>query len=181
MIEEVVLVNEDDIELGTMEKLEAHEKGALHRAFSVILVNSKGELLLQKRAAKKYHSASLWTNACCSHPRPGESVETAAERRLKEELGIYAKPKLAYSFVYKVALENNLIEHELDHVLIGKFDGEPIINPDEIEYWKHSSLADLHHDILNHPSHYTYWFKLILNHPELRSALLQFKLEKFKG
>jgi isopentenyl-diphosphate delta-isomerase len=173
-MEEVVLVNEQDVELGTMEKLEAHEKGILHRAFSVILVNSEGEILLQKRAAKKYHSAGLWTNTCCSHPRPGESVEAAAVRRLKEELGINTRPKLAYSFVYKVALENNLIEHELDHVLIGKFDGAPIINPEEIEDWKHMSVDDLRNDILSNPSYYTHWFKLILNHPELSSALLEF-------
>jgi isopentenyl-diphosphate delta-isomerase len=173
-MERVVLVNEHDDEVGTMEKMEAHEKGLLHRAFSVILVNSKGELLLQKRASKKYHSASLWTNTCCSHPRPGESIEAAAERRLKEELGIHAKPKLAYSFLYKVTLEHNLIEHELDHVLIGQFDGEPIINPEEIEDWKHIGLLDLQKDIVNNPTHYTHWFKLILNHPELQCAFQEF-------
>jgi isopentenyl-diphosphate delta-isomerase len=170
-MEEVVLVNEHDVEVGTMEKLEAHEKGLLHRAFSVILVNSKGELLLQKRAAKKYHSASLWTNACCSHPRPGESIEAAAERRLKEELGIHAKPTLAYSFLYKVELENNLIEHELDHVLIGKFDGEPIANPEEIEDWKYINLASLREDVKKNPMSYTHWFKLIMEHNQLQKSI----------
>jgi isopentenyl-diphosphate delta-isomerase len=170
-MEEVVLVNEFDVEVGTMEKMEAHKKGLLHRAFSVILVNSKGELLLQKRAAKKYHSASLWTNACCSHPRPGETVEAAAERRIQEELGIHAKTTLAYSFVYKVALENNLTEHELDHVLIGKFDGDPIVNPEEIEDWKYITLSSLRKDIHKNPAHYTHWFKLIMEHPELHEIV----------
>lgn len=173
-MEEVVLVNEQDVELGTMEKMEAHRQGLLHRAFSVLLFNSKGEILLQKRASKKYHSAGLWTNTCCSHPRPGESIIDAAERRLHEELGISANPKPSFSFVYKVTLDNNLIEHELDHVLIGKFDGQPLANPDEIEDWKYVDLDWLRSDILVNPSNYTFWFKEIMQAKKLNA---QFNLE----
>lgn len=165
-MEQVILVTADDHAIGTMEKMEAHEKGVLHRAFSVLLYNSKGEMLLQKRAASKYHSAGLWTNSCCSHPLPGESVEVAARRRLRQEMGIDLEPTFAYKFIYKAALDKNLIEHELDYVLIGTFSGEPAINPDEVEAWKYVSVPDLRHDVKNNPEKYTYWFKLILEHPE---------------
>src|SRR5688572_12077294 len=114
-MEQVILVDENDKEIGTLEKIEAHRKGLLHRAFSVLLFNSKGELLLQKRSSKKYHSAGLWTNTCCSHPKPGESVKEAASRRLQEEMGVNSNPEFAYSFIYKTELENGLIEHEFDH------------------------------------------------------------------
>jgi isopentenyl-diphosphate delta-isomerase len=127
-MEQVILVTPDDNAIGTMEKMEAHVKGVLHRAFSVLLYNSKGEMLLQKRAKSKYHSAGLWTNACCSHPLPGESVEVAARRRLREEMGIDVHSAVAYNFIYKASLDNNLTEHELDHVLIGNFGSSSSLN-----------------------------------------------------
>ena len=166
-MEQVILVDEKDNQIGTMEKLEAHRQGKLHRAFSVLIYNSKGEMLLQKRAAGKYHSGGLWTNACCSHPAPGEKMEDATTRRVKEEMGIQTQPEFSYSFIYKVLLEGNLIEHELDHVYIAKFDGAPVINPDEVEDWKFANMDWLKKDIDRHPELYTYWFKLILHHPQL--------------
>jgi isopentenyl-diphosphate Delta-isomerase len=172
MEDHVVLVNEHDVEIGTCEKLEAHKKGLLHRAFSILLFNSKGELLLQKRAQHKYHSAGLWTNTCCSHPRPGELVKTAAQRRLHEEMGIITSLKFAYSFLYTVPLENDLTEHELDHVFIGTYDGIPQANSAEVEDWKFVTLDFAREDISKHPTHYTYWFKLILNHSQLTEFLL---------
>jgi isopentenyl-diphosphate delta-isomerase len=120
---EVILVDSEDNPIGTMEKMEAHEKGLLHRAFSVLIFNSKGQMLLQKRARSKYHSGGLWTNTCCSHPAPNESVAEAAKRRLKEEMGIDAEPKFAYKFIYKTPLDQNLVEHEVDHVFTATFDG----------------------------------------------------------
>jgi len=169
-MEHVILVDKDDNELGSMEKMEAHRKGVLHRAFSVILFNSKGEMLLQKRSSGKYHSAGLWTNTCCSHPKPNESMETAIHRRLKEEMGIDVPLKFAYTFVYKVALDNELTEHELDHVYIGSFDGEPAINKHEVESWKFIDRASLKAEILKHPENFTHWFNLMLSHPQLDSV-----------
>lgn len=166
-MDQVILVDKDDNELGSMEKMEAHRKGVLHRAFSVLLFNSKGEMLLQKRSAGKYHSAGLWTNTCCSHPKPDESMETAIHRRLKEEMGIDVQLKFAYTFVYKVALDNELTEHELDHVYIGLFDGEPAINKHEVESWKFIDRANLQEEILKHPENFTHWFKLMMSHPQL--------------
>src|SRR5687768_10210348 len=118
-MEEVILVDLLDNPIGTMEKMEAHRKGELHRAFSVLVFNSKGEMLLQKRSKKKYHSGGLWTNSCCSHPLPGEKIEVAASRRLKEEMGIDLMPRFSYKFIYRTDLDNALVEHEYDHVLIG--------------------------------------------------------------
>jgi isopentenyl-diphosphate Delta-isomerase len=169
-MEHVILVTADDKPIGTMEKIEAHKKGILHRAFSVLLFNSKGELLLQQRATHKYHSAGLWTNTCCSHPLPGEQIENAARRRLMEEMGIDTRPTFAYKFIYRAQLENDLLEHELDHVLIGSFDGEPRINPDEVADWKYVDIASLKADVQLHPENYTYWFKLILENPLLTPA-----------
>ena len=170
-MEKVVLVDEQDNELGSMEKMEAHRKGVLHRAFSVLLFNSKGEVLLQKRSSTKYHSAGLWTNTCCSHPKPTESIQSAVRRRLKEEMGIDIQPEFAYKFLYKVALENELIEHELDHVYIGMFNNEPIINSTEVENWRFANLADIREDIRQNPKAYTYWFRLIIDHPELEVSI----------
>jgi isopentenyl-diphosphate Delta-isomerase len=162
-MEYVVLVDENDIEIGTMEKMEAHRKGALHRAFSVVLYNSNGEILLQKRAQSKYHSAGLWTNACCSHPLPNELMEVATRRKLKQEMGIDLMPKYAYKFIYQTNMGGGLIEHEYDHVFTGIFDGEPIINTHEVEDWKFISPDLLRIDIRKNPQNYTYWFKLILD------------------
>lgn len=166
-MEHVILVDEFDHAIGTMEKIEAHKKGILHRAFSILLFNSQGQLLLQKRAQTKYHSAGLWTNTCCSHPLPGEAVEDAAFRKLKQEMGIELRTSFVYKFIYKVTLDNHLIEHECDHVLTGTFDGSPNINSLEVEDWKFMDIAELKQDILDHPENYTHWFKLIVNHPEL--------------
>jgi isopentenyl-diphosphate delta-isomerase len=164
---EVILVDANDNAIGTMEKMEAHEKGLLHRAFSVLIFNSKGELLIQKRASTKYHSGGLWTNTCCSHPTPQESIEQAAKRRLKEEMGIEAEPTFTYKFIYKTDLDKNLIEYEVDHVLTAQFDGEPKVNENEVEDWKYVSLKELQRDAQDNPHLYTEWFKLILKHQEI--------------
>ncbi len=171
MMDQVILVDEKDNELGFLEKMEAHRKGALHRAFSVLLFNSKGEVLLQKRAATKYHSAGLWTNTCCSHPKPNEKIENAVSRRLQEEMGIVVNPEFAFKFIYNAALDNNLIEHELDHVFIGQFDGEPILNEHEVEAWKYVSLEKLREQLIISPELFTYWFRLIINHPSLEVSI----------
>ncbi len=162
-MEKVVLVNEKDQEVGSMDKLEAHVRGILHRAFSILIFNSKGEMLIQKRAGSKYHSGGLWTNACCSHPLPGEQLETATRRRLLYEMGIDAPTSFAYKFIYKTQLDSNLTEHELDHVFVGTYDGEPNVNPDEVEDWRFVSLPDLRQDVAARPEQYTYWFRMILN------------------
>lgn len=168
-MENVILVDIDDQSLGTMEKMMAHEQGLLHRAFSVLLFNSKGELLIQKRSQLKYHSAGLWTNTCCSHPRPEEKMEDAIQRKLMQEMNIDAQPVFAYKFIYKADLENGLTEHEVDHVFIGTYDGEPEVNRDEVEDWKFVSLTDLQKDIQTNPEQFTFWFKLIAAHPEFRA------------
>jgi isopentenyl-diphosphate delta-isomerase len=159
-MENVILVNKEDHEIGVMEKMEAHEKGVLHRAFSIFLFNKKGEILLQQRANHKYHSGGLWTNTCCSHPRPGESLAEATERRLMEEMGIACKMWPAFSFIYKKKFSNGLTEHELDHVFLGKYDDAPNINREEVEDWKYMSLDDIQTDIELNPEKYTAWFKI---------------------
>lgn len=167
-MEQVILVDEHDRETGVMEKMEAHRKGILHRAISVVVFNSNGEILLQQRAYNKYHSAGLWTNTCCSHPRPGESTADAARRRLREEMGLDLQPEFAYSFRYKAALENNLTEHELDHVFTAIHDELPQVNPNEVVNWKYMSLTDLHLAVLQNPHEFTSWFRLMLSHPEFK-------------
>jgi isopentenyl-diphosphate Delta-isomerase len=161
-MEEVILVDERDNQIGTMEKMEAHRQGRLHRAFSVLLYNSAGEILLQKRAANKYHSAGLWTNTCCSHPLPGERIEDAAARRLKEEMGIDLRPAYSFTFLYKAALDKNLTEHELDHVFVGTFDGKPNVNASEVDGWKFVNVDWLRDDMQKNPEKYTAWFKIIM-------------------
>jgi isopentenyl-diphosphate delta-isomerase len=170
-MEHVILVDQEDNAIGTMEKMEAHRKGLLHRAFSVVIFNSKGEILLQKRAKSKYHSGGLWTNACCSHPLPDESMEVATQRKLKQEMGIDLKTEYAYKFIYNTNLDSGLIEHEYDHVFTGIFDGEPIINKHEVEDWKYVSPDQLKQDVKLNPQNYTYWFKLILDDGRLKSFL----------
>jgi isopentenyl-diphosphate Delta-isomerase len=167
-MEKVILVDEDDNAIGAMDKLEAHYKGVLHRAFSILIFNSKGELLLQKRSNKKYHSGGLWTNSCCSHPKPDEHIANAASNRLMHEMGIDLQPQFAYKFLYKTELDNNFTEHELDHVFTGVFDGTPMVNVDEVSDWKFISIEKLRADILKHPDNYTIWFRLIMDHPDLK-------------
>ena len=161
MTENVVLVDEQDNELGLMEKMEAHEKGLLHRAFSVFVLNSAGELMLQRRAKSKYHSGGLWTNTCCSHPRNGENVEDAAHRRLEEEMGFDCSLTKLLDFIYRAKLDKGLIEHEFDHVYLGFYDGEPRLNLEETDKWKWVDLKWLAGDIEMHPEIYTEWFKII--------------------
>jgi isopentenyl-diphosphate delta-isomerase len=165
-MESVVLVVEKDNAIGIMEKMEAHRKGLLHRAFSILLFNAKGEMLLQKRAIHKYHSGGLWTNTCCSHPLPGEAMEEATSRKLKQEMGIDANLEFAFKFIYRTDLDKNLIEHECDYVFIGAFNGTPSINTSEVEDWRFVDLKTLQNDINKNPNAYTVWFKLIVNHPE---------------
>lgn len=159
--EQVILVNEYDEQIGLMPKMEAHEKAVLHRAFSVFVFNTKNELMLQQRAAHKYHSPLLWTNTCCSHQRDRESNIEAGTRRLKEEMGFTTDLKETTSFIYKAPFDNGLTEHELDHIMLGYYENEPIINKQEVEDWKWMPLEDVKHDINVHPEQYTAWFKII--------------------
>ncbi len=161
--EHVILVNEHDEPLGTMEKMEAHEKGVLHRAFSVFIFNKNNELMLQQRAWHKYHSPGLWTNTCCSHQRLGEDSVAAGRRRLREEMGFDVSLEFKVSFIYKAPFENGLTEHELDHVLVGSFEGKPQLNPREVASWKWMPMNDLINDIEEHPDKYTVWFKIIFD------------------
>ncbi|WP_036155919.1 isopentenyl-diphosphate Delta-isomerase [Maribacter forsetii] len=161
--EQVILVNQDNEQIGTMAKMEAHEKALLHRAFSVFITNEKGDIMLQQRAASKYHSPLLWTNTCCSHQREGESNIDAGKRRLQEEMGFQAELKELFSFIYKAPFDNGLTEHEYDHVMLGSFNSEPNINPDEVEAWKWMSPEAVKEDISNNPNEYTAWFKIIFD------------------
>lgn len=164
MIEEkVILVNEKDEQIGLMPKLEAHEKAVLHRAFSVFILNDKKEVMLQQRAHQKYHSPLLWTNTCCSHQRNGESNIQAGTRRLQEEMGLSADLKELFHFIYKAPFDNGLTEHELDHVMIGYSNIDPIINKEEVENWKWMSIEEIKEDMQNHPKLYTVWFKIIFD------------------
>ncbi len=158
----VVLVDTLDREIGVKEKLRAHQEGDLHRAFSIVLFNKKGEMLLQQRAFSKYHSGGLWTNTCCSHPRPHEPVLEAAHRRLKEEMGIRCTLHKQLEFIYRAELSSGLIEHEFDHVFAGEFEGEPLPNPEEVASAKWVEFDALKKDLIQHPEIYTAWFKLLL-------------------
>ena len=162
-MEQVILVNKFDEPQGSMEKMEAHQKGLLHRAFSIFIFNSKNELLLQQRAKDKYHSAGLWTNTCCSHPRLGESNIEAAKRRLREEMGMECVLTEAFSFIYKAPLENGLIENEFDYVFFGISDDLPIVNPNEVQCYRYVNLKVLQNDISKRPQLYTSWLKICLN------------------
>lgn len=163
----VVLVDANDNQIGTCEKLEAHQKNLLHRAFSVILFNDQGELLLQKRAANKYHSPLLWTNSCCSHPAPNENLEAAVTRRLQEELYVVADAKHLFYFIYQADFDNGLSEYELDHVFIAQYNQTPEINPEEAAAYKWLPLSEVKKQINLNPEQFTVWFKLIIeNHSE---------------
>ncbi|TBN03567.1 isopentenyl-diphosphate Delta-isomerase [Hyunsoonleella flava] len=161
--EKVILVNEQDEQIGLMPKMEAHEKALLHRAFSVFIFNRNNELMLQQRALDKYHSPGLWTNTCCSHQRDGESNIEAGKRRLQEEMGFVVDLKESISFIYKAPFDNGLTEHEYDHVLLGNYDGTPEINPEEVADWKWMPLEEVKVDISLHPERYTAWFKVIFD------------------
>lgn len=160
--EYVILVDEQDNDIGVMEKLQAHQLGVLHRAFSVFIFNDKEQLLLQQRSLTKYHSAGLWTNTCCSHPRPNETIKDAANRRLFEEMGMSCDLKIKTNFIYKTSFENGLTEHELDYVLIGSSNQNPHINHDEVSSYKWLSIAVIKTDIISNPNQYTSWFKIAL-------------------
>ena len=161
--EQVILVNEQDQEIGLMSKMEAHEKAVLHRAFSVFIFNSKNQLMLQQRASHKYHSPNLWTNTCCSHQRHGESNIEAGKRRLFEEMGFVTELEEKTSFIYKAPFENGLTEHELDHIMVGYFDDAPNLNQEEVKDWKWMSLEAIKNDITINPCSYTAWFKIIFD------------------
>jgi len=164
MIEEkVILVNENDEQIGLMPKLEAHEKAMLHRAFSVFIFNTENELMLQKRAAHKYHSPNLWTNTCCSHQRNGETNIEAGKRRLQDEMGFVTDLEESISFIYKAPFDNGLTEHEFDHVMLGYYNQGPKINLEEVADWKWMSVEDVKVDIAMHPELYTEWFKIIFD------------------
>ena len=161
--EKVILVNENDEPIGLMPKMEAHEKALLHRAFSVFILNSKNEIMLQQRAAHKYHSPLLWTNTTCSHQREGETNLQAGTRRLMEEMGIKAELKELFSFIYKAPFDNGLTEHELDHVMIGYYNDEPNINREEAESWKWMSIDAVKEYMSINPDIYTVWFRIIFD------------------
>lgn len=162
----VVLVNENDEPVGTMEKIEAHQKGLLHRAFSVFVTNAAGEMLLQQRASGKYHCPGLWTNTCCSHPFPGERVEEAAHRRLQEEMGFDCELKEVFSFTYRVEFDNGLTEHEYDHVFIGSYDGEIVPESNEVSAYKYVSLDKIEEQLNSEPDAFTPWFRLAFSRVE---------------
>lgn len=157
---DVILVDQNDNPTGTAEKLEAHRNKQLHRAFSIFIFNDKDELLLQQRATSKYHSGGLWTNTVCSHPMPGENTLDAAHRRLNEEMGFDTDLKEVFAFSYKKEFDNGLTENEYDHVIIGRYNKDPIPNPEEAESWKWVSEEEVKRDIENNPGKYTYWFKI---------------------
>ncbi|SKB34084.1 isopentenyl-diphosphate Delta-isomerase [Daejeonella lutea] len=158
----LVLVDENDVEIGVLDKTSVHKTGVLHRAFSVFIFNSMGFLMLQRRALQKYHSPGLWSNTCCSHPRKGEDIKSAGTRRIAEEMGLKCPLNFAFSFTYRAELENGLIEHEFDHVYFGFTDKIPKPNPDEVMDWKLISMRELQKDILAHPDNYTEWLKICL-------------------
>ena len=174
-VEYVLLVNKNDQPLGTMEKITAHEKGELHRAFSVFVFNNRGELMLQRRATEKYHSGGLWTNTVCSHPKAGEDVAASAKRRMMEEMGFECEISKVFTFIYKADVGDGLIEHEYDHVFFGYSDEEPNPNPEEVEGWKYVDMGWLNKDVNENPGNYTVWFRIalkeVIQHIESRKAV----------
>ena len=162
MTEQVILVDETDNQVGVGEKLETHQQGKLHRAFSIIIFNSKGEMMLQQRAKSKYHCGGLWTNTCCGHPRPSEDLLDAMKRRLQEEMGFTCDLTKMFEYRYTVKFDNGLTENEFLHVYRGTFDGNPVVNPEEADDWNWISLQNVREDVKNHPDRYTHWFKLSL-------------------
>jgi isopentenyl-diphosphate delta-isomerase len=174
MEERVVLVDENDAEVGTLEKQRAHAEGRLHRALSVFVLNSRGEMLLQRRAPAKYHSAGLWTNACCSHPRPGEAVGVAARRRLREEMGIDCRPEPAFAFTYRAQVGPGLVEHEYDHVFLARYDGEPIPSLDEVDGWRWAPVDEVAREVADDPEAFTPWFRMVFGRPDWAERIAAF-------
>jgi len=170
---DIILVDEKDNQIGQMDKLEVHQKGLLHRAFSIFIFNDSNQLLLQKRAIDKYHSGGLWTNTCCSHPEEGESLDDACSRRLEEEMGFKTKFNFVTSFIYKAELDNQLTEHEFDHVFIGTYNAAPDPNSYEVSDWKYMDLTELERDIETNPNNYTIWFRIIFK--EVKNHILGVK------
>lgn len=166
MEEQVVLVDSQDRELGTLGKARAHAEGRLHRAISVFVLNGRGEMLLQRRADGKYHSPGLWTNACCSHPRPGEPAPDAARRRLREEMGIDCPVSPSFSFIYRADVGGGLVEHEYDHVFLARYDGDPVPDTDEVGGWRWIPLEALRGEVAASPERFTTWFRLVLARPD---------------
>ncbi|HZH29597.1 MAG TPA: isopentenyl-diphosphate Delta-isomerase [Pyrinomonadaceae bacterium] len=161
-MEQVILVDEQDRALGASEKLAAHVAGSLHRAFSIFVFNSAGQLLLQRRASGKYHSGGLWSNTCCGHPRPDEPTAAAARRRLREEMNFECELSAAFEFIYRAELANKLVEHEYDHVFVGEFDGAFTPETSEVEDWKWATPAELRRALCERPEEYTYWLRVVL-------------------
>ncbi|HMI07427.1 MAG TPA: isopentenyl-diphosphate Delta-isomerase [Flavobacterium sp.] len=161
--ENVILVNEQDQQIGLMPKLEAHQKAILHRAFSVFILNDQNQIMLQQRAHQKYHSPLLWTNTCCSHQRDGETNTEAGKRRLFEEMGFVTPLRELFHFIYKAPFDNGLTEHEFDHVMIGYYNGAPEINTEEVENWKWMAIEEVRQDMLQNPESYTVWFRIIFD------------------
>jgi len=162
-MEEIILVDEKDNEIGKGEKMQVHKDAKLHRAFSIFVFNSDGKLMIHQRNKDKYHCGGLWTNTCCSHPRAGESLDDAVKRRLQEEMGFTTDMRKVFDFIYKVKFDNGLTEHEFDHVFFGKYDDDPKPNPEEVQDWKWVDLRELRNDIDENPDKYTYWFKDIID------------------
>ncbi len=169
----VILVDAADQEMGLMEKMEAHEKGLLHRAFSLFVFNDKQEMLLQRRALSKYHSGGLWTNACCSHPRPNETLKEAVKRRVQEEMGFSCEPQQSFSFIYRAELEHNLVEHELDHVFFATYNDAPHINLEEVCEWKYLNITAIRQEMAQTPAHYTAWFRIVFEKVMLHFAQIK--------
>lgn len=169
MEDQIILVDASDKQVGVAGKLEAHQKGQLHRAFSVFVFNPAGQLLLQRRALSKYHSGGLWTNTCCSHPRAGELTHDAAVRRLKEEMGFTCPLREVFSFTYSTNFSDGLIENEFDHVFVGEWEGKPSPDPEEVEEWKWIEPDVLKKDAEEHPEKYSYWLKVAL--PKVLSVI----------
>jgi len=164
--QQVILVNENDDSVGSMEKIEAHRRGLMHRALSIFIFNSQGEMLLQQRALSKYHSAGLWSNACCGHPLPDETTELAAKRRLNEELGFTTPLEKIFDFSYRVSFANGLMENEFDHVFVGRYDGKIKINPDEVSDYSFKPIWEIKAGLQNSPEKYTEWFKMVFSRIE---------------
>ncbi len=169
MSEQLILVDHNDKEIGSLEKLKVHQTGVLHRAFSVFIFNSKGELLIQQRAEEKYHSPGVWSNTCCGHPNVNEQTADAALRRLNEEMGMQCRLTFQFKFTYCAAFDNGLTEHEIDHVYYGISNHEPVRNPREVKAWKYISLADLQADMLKNPEKFSAWLNICL--PQIVNSL----------